>query len=221
MVRAKYRSPWKLLVTVAFSAIVSTSCGDGIATPLTYAGRYSPTIDAAAVSTDADVSDHANALRHRMDTEEAAGDWNTTRSLLVWGGVDADREPYLEPSFIADALPGLPPAGNDFLLRGTTEDGSEAFSYRFDMPVTLDVDDGRSGFVFAIPVNWEGAISRIRLSGAEESFVLDGDTKLPMTILRDPVTGQVRAILRRPMAQAMGAVGEPSFEVLFSRGIPE
>ncbi len=164
---------------------------------------------------------HANALRHRMDTEEAAGDWNTTRSLLVWGGVDADGEPYLEPSFIADALPGLPPAGNDFLLRGTTEDGREAFSYRFDMPVTLDVDDGRSGFVFAIPVNWEGAISRIRLSGAEESFVLDDDTDLPMTILRDPVTGQIRAILRRPMAQAMGAVGEPGLEVLFSRGIPD
>ena len=164
---------------------------------------------------------HANALRHRMDTEEAAGDWNTTRSLLVWGGVDADGKPYLEPSFIADALPGLPPAGDDFLLRGTTEDGREAFSYRFDMPVTLDVDDGQSGFVFTIPVTWEGAISRIRLSGAEESFVLDDDTDLPMTILRDPVTGQIRAILRRPMAQAMDAVGEPSYEILFSRGIPE
>ena len=164
---------------------------------------------------------YANALRHRMDTEEAAGDWNTTRALLVWGGVDADGAPYLEPSFIADALPGLPPAGNDFLLRGTTEDGQEAFSYRFDMPVTLDVDDDRSGFVFAIPVTWEGAISRIRLSGADESFVLDGDTDLPMTILRDPVSGQIRAILRRSVAQAMDAVGEPSFEILFSRGIPE
>ena len=163
----------------------------------------------------------ANALRHRMDTEQAAGDWTPTRSLLVWGGVDADGDPYLEPSFITDALPGLPPAGNDFLLRGTTEDGREAFSYRFDMPETLDVDDGRSGFVFAIPVNWEGAISRIRLSGAEESFVLDGNTDLPMTILRDPVTGQIRAILRRRVAEAMDAVGGPNFEILFSRGIPE
>ena len=163
----------------------------------------------------------ANALRHRMDTEQAAGDWTPTRSLLVWGGVDADGDPYLEPSFITDALPGLPPAGNDFLLRGMTEDGREAFSYRFDMPETLDVDDGRTGFVFAIPVTWEGAISRIRLSGGEESFVLDGNTDLPMTILRDPFTGQVRAILRRPVTSAMGAVGEPDLEVLFSRGIPE
>ena len=163
----------------------------------------------------------ANAFRHRMDTEQAFGDWNKTRSLLVWGGVDADGDLYLEPSFIADALPGLPPAGDDFLLRGTNEDGSEPFSYQFDMPVTLDVDDGRSGFVFAIPITWDGEISRIRLSGADESFVLDGDTDLPMTILRDPVTGQIRAILRRPVAQAMDAVGEPNFEILFSRGIPE
>lgn len=163
----------------------------------------------------------ANALRHRMDTEEVAGDWNPTRSILVWGGINTEGKPYLEPSFIADALPGLPPDGNDFLLRGVTEDGREAFSYRFDMPVTLDVDDGQSGFVFAIPVTWDGVISRIRLTGADDSFVLDGNSNLPMTILRDPVTGQIRAILRHAPAQAMGAVGEPSFEMLFSRGIPD
>ena len=165
----------------------------------------------------------ANALRHRMDTEQAqaAADWNKTRSLLVWGGVDANGRPYLEPSFIADALPGVPPAGNDYLLQGTTEDGREAFSYRFDMPVTLDVDDGRSGFVFAIPITWERTISRIRLSGAQDSFLLDRDTDLPMTILRDPVSGQIRANLRRPAAQAMDAVEEPNFEVLFSQGIPD
>ncbi|MCY4399353.1 MAG: hypothetical protein OXE96_08460 [Gemmatimonadetes bacterium] len=42
-----------------------------------------------------------------------------------------------------------------------------------------------------------------------------------MTILRDPVAGQVRAILRRRVAEAMDAVGEPGLEILFSRGIPE
>ena len=41
-----------------------------------------------------------------------------------------------------------------------------------------------------------------------------------MTILRDPVTGQVRAILRRSAEQAMATVGEPGWEVMFSRGIP-
>ena len=41
-----------------------------------------------------------------------------------------------------------------------------------------------------------------------------------MTILRDPVTGRVRAILRRSAEQGMAALGEPGMEVLFSRGIP-
>ena len=40
-------------------------------------------------------------------------------------------------------------------------------------------------------------------------------------LLRDPITGQVRAILREPETAAMGAIGEQRLEVLFSRGIPE
>ena len=47
-----------------------------------------------------------------------------------------------------------------------------------------------------------------------------------MTILLDPVTGQVRAILRDlPQADAAAALtpqaGLDSLEVLFSRGIPD
>ena len=49
----------------------------------------------------------------------------------------------------------------------------------------------------------------------------DAGGELPMTILRDPVTGQVRPILHRPMAAAMGAVGEPELQALFSCGIPD
>ena len=127
----------------------------------------------------------------------------------------------LEPSFITDAMPSLPPPGRDFVVNGTTEDGSEAFSFTFDMPETWDVDDERSGFVFAIPVTWPGALERVSLTGGNESAILDGSTDSPMTILRDPVTGEVRAILRRPAAQAIEIVGEPGLEVLFSPGIPD
>lgn len=164
----------------------------------------------------------ANAIRHRASTEDVAGDGAPrTRSVLVWGGVDADGDPFLEPSFIVNAPPVLPNRGGEFTVRGITDDGSEAFSLRFDMTEVQDAPDGRGAFLFVVPVTWEGTLSRIRLSGAEESFVLDGSTDLPMTILRDPVTGQIRAILRRPVAQAMDAVGEPNLEVLFSQGIPE
>ena len=156
-----------------------------------------------------------------MHTESTAPFGPKTRSVVVWGGLDPDGNPFLEPSFIADdVLPSLPPSGRDFVVRGRTNAGDEVFSLRFDMPETMDVDDGSSGFVFAVPVTWEGELETIVLAGGDGSVVLNEDTNLPMTILRDPVTGQVRAVLRSPAAQAMASVGEPGLETLFSRGIP-
>ena len=163
----------------------------------------------------------ANALRHRVSVEVPAEFAPKTRSVVVWGGLDSNGNPYLEPSFITDAIPSLPPPGRDFVVRGTTVGGSEAFSFTFDMPETWDVDDERSGFVFAIPVTWPEALGRVSLTGGNDSAILDGSTDSPMTILRDPVTGEVRAILRRPVAQAMEAVGELGLKVLFSPGIPD
>ena len=55
---------------------------------------------------------------------------------------------------------------------------------------------------------------------------LDGDSDLPMAILRNPRTGQIRGVLRdpRPAMQAaedaVGQPGGPGLEVLFSQGIP-
>jgi len=46
----------------------------------------------------------------------------------------------------------------------------------------------------------------------------------PMTIMLDPVTGQIRAMVREPETAAMGAFGSAEvqrLEVLFSRGIPD
>ena len=53
---------------------------------------------------------------------------------------------------------------------------------------------------------------------------LDRTSNSPMTIMRDPVTGQIRAMLRQPETAAMGAFGTAEaqrFEVLFSRGSPK
>ena len=68
------------------------------------------------------ISDYhrANALRHRMHTESIAELGTKTRSVLVWGGLDADGNPFLEPSFVTDALPSMPPSGNGFVVRGRT-----------------------------------------------------------------------------------------------------
>ena len=168
------------------------------------------------------VSDYhrANGVRHRMNTEAAAAFGPKTRSVMVWGGLDAGGSPFLEPSFIVDALPSPAPPGNDFTVTGRTGEGSEAFSIRFDMPNTQDAEDENASFVFAVPVTWEGELESITLAGSDGSVMLDEDTDNPITILRDPVTGQVRAILRRPPEEAMAAAGQPGFEFLFSRGIP-
>ena len=168
------------------------------------------------------ISDYhrANAIRHRVHTEATATFGPKTRSVLVWGGLDADGNPFLEPSFVLDALTSVPPSGSDFVVTGRTDDGNEAFSISFDMPETPDTEGESADFVFAVPVTWEGELERITLAGGYGSVLLDENSDQPMTILRDPVTGQVRAILRRSVEQAMSVVGEPGLEVLFSRGIP-
>lgn len=94
------------------------------------------------------------------------------------------------------------------------------------MPVTAD-GDGSSGFAFALPVRggWEDSLATITLSGPGGSVTLDGESDIPMAILRDQRNGQVRGILRDPplaagvAGDAVGAAA-PSLEVLFSRGIP-
>ena len=163
----------------------------------------------------------SNALRHRLDAESGgATSAAPTRTVLVWGGLDSGGEPFLEPAFIVDAEPSVPNPGSEFRLRGRTVDGGQAFSFTFDMPEILDVDDGRSAFVFTVPVTWTGTLASISLVGGNGSATLDQTTDSPMTILRDPVTGQVRAFLRGPQAAAMAADDSPGLDAMFSRGIP-
>ena len=168
------------------------------------------------------VSDYhmANALRHRMYTEATWNFGTKTESLLVWGWVDRDGVINLDPSFIVDALPSSPPTGSDYTVTATTTSGTEAFSFQFDIPTTHEVDDQRASFVFMIPVTWSGDLASVTLSGNNQAIWIDEDTNNPMTILRDPVTGQVRAFLRHEAEQVLAMAGDPGLEVLFSRGLP-
>ena len=150
------------------------------------------------------------------------------QSLLLWGGADADGEPYLNPAFVVDAPTVLPRSEGEYRIAGRAANGLELFALRFDMPETADAD-GRGSFVFALPADpaWAGNLASITLSGPGGSATLDGDTDLPMTVLLDPVNGHVRGILRDlppPTQAAMDAAGRaagPGLEVLFSRGIPD
>ena len=176
------------------------------------------------------VSDYyfSNALRFRL--QDALEVWEVpaaTRTLLVTGGADADGALRLDPAFVVDAQPLLPRAPGPYTMTGRRADGSELFSLRFGMAEAWD-GDGGSGFTFALPVDpsWETELAILSLSGPGGSVEIAEGTAPPMAILRDPGTGQVRAIFRDlpagPLAQstADARAPEPGLEVLVSSGLP-
>ena len=173
------------------------------------------------------ISDYhfANALRFRLFDERPP--LVAATSLLLWGGLDAEGEPFLNPAFVVDAPPALPDSAGEHRIAGRTASGVDLFSLDFAMPETAD-GDGSSSFAFVLPAEpgWADNLASITLSGPGGSVALDSDTDLPMAILLDPSTGQVRGILRdMPQADAAAALapqaGPDSLDVLFSRGIPD
>ena len=177
------------------------------------------------------ISDYhfTNALRYRLfdeGTPDATASAAPNRSLLLWGGASADGVPFLEPSFVVDAIASQPDSAGDYTVTGRDASGRELFSLSFAMPRIAD-GDGSSSFVFALPVRpgWE-ALAEITLTGPDGSATLDGDSDRTMAILRNPRTGTVRGFLRdvlpptRAALDAAGQVAGQGLEVLFSRGIP-
>ena len=181
------------------------------------------------------VSDYhfTNALRHRLRDEgkpQAAAAAAATTSLLLWGGIDAEGNPFLNPVFVAEMPAALPDSAGDYTVTGRDASGAELFSVRFAMPRALSEEAVVSSFAFALPVRpgWDN-LARIVLSGPDGEAALDGNSDQPVAIVRDVRTGQVRAILRdvpassavETAADAVGGARAPrDIEVLFSRGIP-
>ena len=180
------------------------------------------------------VSDYhfTNALRFRLSNEGgAAGTPAAARSLLLWGGTDSEGVPFLDPAFVVDAPAALPSTGTEYEITGRSYSGDELFSLRFDMTDAVH-GDGDGSFIFALPVEpgWAERIESITLSGPGGSDTLDGKSNRPVAILRDPLTGQVRGILRDPpvavsadgaVAADVASLAGQDVEVLFSRGIPD
>ncbi len=169
----------------------------------------------------------SSALHFRVKKErEAAALDPPAAAILLWGGVDADGVPFLEPSFILDARPSAPRSGDEYEIAGRGVDGHALFSVSFDIPEAMD-GNGSSGFAFALPAQpgWSGDLASITLTGPGGSATLDGDSNRPVTILRDPGTRQVRGILRGEPVQARvsgdaAGAGASAHETLVSRGIP-
>ena len=190
------------------------------------------------------ISDYqfTNALRYRLETESG--------SILVAAAGPSGRPPAGpscsgagwtakagrtcgRPSSLTLRRHCQRPAAR---IRSPGEDpgGAELFSLSFAMAEYTDAEDDRAGFSFALPVTWTEELASITLQGPEGSASLDRDTDDPVTILRDPATGQIRGIFdgpppaaalapgpaAAPLAPGPAAAPGQGFEVLFSRGIP-
>ena len=170
------------------------------------------------------------ALRYRLADEGAPGAANAAAapSLLLWGGVDAEGQPRLEPAFVVDAPPALPDSAGQYTISGHTADGAELFHISFAMPET---GEENSSFAFSFPVlsGWDRSLASITVTGPGGSDTLNGETVRPLAILRNPRNGQVRGFLRGPARSvaaesalnAASKVPGTPLEVLFSRGIPD
>ena len=180
------------------------------------------------------ISDYhfTNALRYRLHTAAGGGVSSLVgapaRSLLLWGGVDAGGSPFLEPAFVVEASASLPRSTGEYEIIGRNGAGDVLFSLQFQMPEVAD-GDGSSSFAFILPVQpeWADQTTSITLSGPGGSTTLDHGTHRPVTILRNPQTGQIRAILRGPEATpahldaTVSALSlDPGLERWTSRGIP-
>ena len=172
------------------------------------------------------ISDYSftSALFYRLNPGSASAFAGSSESLLVWGGLDEDGDPFLEPAFVVDAPSVLPAASGDYSLTGRTRGGEELFALSFDMQEVSD--GGTPSFTFALPAlaDWAGRLAGITLSGPEGSVSLDGGSDRSMTILRDPRTGQVRGILRDLSPEGVARISRTlgrGLEVLFSRGVPD
>ena len=113
------------------------------------------------------------------------------QTILLWGGLDAAGTPLLEPAFVVGAPPALPGSPGPHSLTGKDQHGAELFSVSFEMDEIADGEGESASFVFLLPVQpgWAGALASITLSGTGGSVTLDGDTDVPMTIVRDTENG--------------------------------
>ena len=178
------------------------------------------------------ISDYyfTNSLRHRLRDEGAPARVPAapTGTLLITGFIAADGTPRLDPAFVVEAPPAVPESSGPYALQGRRADGSELFLLSFDVPEMAD-GDGSSGFVYALPVEeaWPAELASLSLSGPGGSVEMTEGSEPPLAILRDPETGEVRAVLRNlpagPLALSAAAARapEPGLEVLISHGLPD
>ncbi len=179
------------------------------------------------------ISDYSftRALSRRTQAEAvpvAASYTAPSKGLLMWGGLDENEKPFLEPAFVVAAPPFPPQLDGPYRLTGEDEHGNHLFSLPFGMPeLGCGARGGAFAFILPVEADWAGRLTRIALSGPEGVSILNGQDDASATLLLDRGTGDVRGILRDwPEAAAKRPADrllprETGLEVLTSHGIPD
>ena len=113
----------------------------------------------------------------------------------------------------------LPEEAGPYRIEGLGSGGDTQFSLDF----TPGEDQfGNKYFFFTIPIEagWADSLDRIMLTGPEGAVTAGSDDDRTLSVVTDPRTGRVRAILRDwdgPLPAALGGPGE--LDVSTSRGI--
>ena len=140
--------------------------------------------------------------------------------LVLWGGV-LNGELRIEPVHSMYTTPKLPEEAGAYRIEGSGSGGETEFSLSFTPGEDVY---GNKYFFFTIPIeaDWEDSLERITLTGPEGAVTVGSDDQRSLTIVTDPATGRIRAILRdwnQPLPAALGNTA--GLQVETTRGILE
>ena len=140
------------------------------------------------------VIDHRAQLAAAAASARLAASDPSSGMLVLWGGA-VDGELWIEPVFSMQAAARLPEARGPYRIRGTASDGGVLFS--LDFTPTEDEYGGKH-FFFTVPIeaDWEDSLERITLTGPEGLAYVDQTDERRITVVTEPGTGRLRAILR-------------------------
>ncbi|MDE0356912.1 MAG: M66 family metalloprotease [Gammaproteobacteria bacterium] len=141
-----------------------------------------------------EIIDHRAQLAAGAASTSAAAGNATSDMLVLWGGA-VDGELWIDPAFSMRAAARPPEASGPYRLQGTAPDGRTLFSV--DFTPTEDKHGGRH-FFFMVPIEaeWGDALERITLTGPEGETYVDQADERRITVVTEPGTGRLRAILR-------------------------
>ncbi|MXX71018.1 MAG: hypothetical protein F4Y73_04025 [Gemmatimonadetes bacterium] len=148
----------------------------------------------------------------------AAADSEESEMLVLWGGV-LNGQLRIEPAFRVASSARLPEQPGQYRIEGVADSGDTEFSLAFEPGVDKF---GDKYFLFMVPIEsgWMDSLNRITLTGPEGTVSVSADADRPITLVTDPATESVRAILRGwegdlpDTLRRTGAIG-----VSISRGI--